>query len=152
MPHAASDNGESVLLNDMPDASPALALDESAAGRWDKLISLRDAVNKALENARKAGVLKKNQDAEIRLWVSEEDAAFLKDVDLATLCIVSKMEVLTGDGEGETAEDCLVPATIAVTLSDAPKCVRCWNHNGHVGEDHDHAELCPRCAAVVRAL
>ena len=152
MPHAASDNGESVLLNDMPDASPALALDESAAGRWDKLISLRDAVNKALENARKAGVLKKNQDAEIRLWVSEDDAAFLKDVDLATLCIVSKMEVLTGDGEGETAEDCLVPATIAVTLSDAPKCVRCWNHNGHVGEDHDHAELCPRCAAVVRAL
>ena len=152
MPHAASDNGESVLLNDMPDASPALALDESAAGRWDKLISLRDAVNKALENARKAGVLKKNQDAEIRLWVSEEDAAFLKDVDLATLCIVSKMEVLTGDGEGETAEDCLVPATIAVTLSDAPKCVRCWNHNGHVGEDHDHAELCPRCAAVVSAL
>ena len=152
MPHAASDNGESVLLNDMPDASPALALDESAAGRWDKLISLRDAVNKALENARKAGVLKKNQDAEIRLWVSEEDAAFLEDVDLATLCIVSKMEVLTGDGEGETAEDCLVPATIAVTLSDAPKCVRCWNHNGHVGEDHDHAELCPRCAAVVRAL
>ena len=121
MPHAASDNGESVLLNDMPDASPALALDESAAGRWDKLISLRDAVNKALENARKAGVLKKNQDAEIRLWVSEEDAAFLKDVDLATLCIVSKMEVLTGDGEGETAEDCLVPATIAVTLSDAPQ-------------------------------
>ena len=152
MPHAASDNGESVLLNDMPDASSALALDESAAGRWDKLISLRDAVNKALENARKAGVLKKNQDAEIRLWVSEEDAAFLKDVDLATLCIVSKVEVLTGDGEGETAEDCLVPATIAVTLSDAPKCVRCWNHNGHVGEDHDHAELCPRCAAVVRAL
>ena len=152
MPHTASDNGESVLLNDMPDASPALALDESAAGRWDKLISLRDAVNKALENARKAGVLKKNQDAEIRLWVSEEDAAFLKDVDLATLCIVSKVEVLTGDGEGETAEDCLVSATIAVTLSDAPKCVRCWNHNGHVGEDHDHAELCPRCAAVVRAL
>ena len=152
MPHAASDNGESVLHNDLPDASPALALDESAAGRWDKLISLRDAVNKALENARKAGVLKKNQDAEIRLWVSEEDAAFLKDVDLATLCIVSKVEVLTGDGEGETAEDCLVPATIAVTLSDAPKCVRCWNHNGHVGEDHDHAELCPRCAAVVRAL
>ncbi len=152
MPHTASDNGESVLLNDMPDASPALALDESAAGRWDKLISLRDAVNKALENARKAGVLKKNQDAEIQLWVSEEDAAFLKDVDLATLCIVSKVEVLTGDGEGEMAEDCLVSATIAVTLSDAPKCVRCWNHNGHVGEDHDHAELCPRCAAVVRAL
>ena len=152
MPHTASDNGESVLLNDMPDASPALALDESAAGRWDKLISLRDAVNKALENARKAGVLKKNQDAEIQLWVSEEDAAFLKDVDLATLCIVSKVEVLTGDGEGETAEDCLVSATIAVTLSDAPKCVRCWNHNGHVGEDHDHAELCPRCAAVVIAL
>lgn len=109
-------------------------------------------MNKALENARKAGVLKKNQDAEIRSGFRRRTPPSPKDVDLATLCIVSKMEVLTGDGEGETAEDCLVPATIAVTLSDAPKCVRCWNHNGHVGEDHDHAELCPRCAAVVRAL
>ena len=39
---------------------------------------------------------------------------------------------------------------IAVKLSETPKCVRCWNHNEHVGEDHDHPELCPRCAQVVR--
>ena len=63
---------------------------------------------------------------------------------------VSKAAVVTEAIEGERAEDCLVPCTIAVKLSEAAKCVRCWNHDGHVGEDAEHPELCPRCARVVR--
>ncbi len=149
MKHASGVNGESVLLNDMPAYEEALALSDEAAGRWEKLLSVRDAVNKALENARNAGVFKKAQDTEITLSVSEEDAEFLKDVDLASLCIVSKVAVTTEAVEGEKAEDCLVPCTIAVKLSEAPKCPRCWNHNEHIGAEGYHAELCPRCAAVV---
>lgn len=150
MPHGGADRVESVLLNDMPTYEEALVLSVPDGENWGKLISLRDAVNKALENARKAGVLKKNQDARVKLWVSEDDAALLKGVDLPTLCIVSHVDVETGPGEGEQAQDCLIPAVIAVSLSEAPKCVRCWNHDEHIGEDHDHPELCPRCARVVR--
>ena len=130
----------------------AFALDAAARERWAKLVSLRDAVNKALENARAAGVFKKAQDTEVTLSVAEQkDADFLSGVDLATLCIVSRVTVTTGAVEGEKMADCLIPCTIVVKLSEAPKCVRCWNHNEHVGEDHDHPELCPRCAGVVRA-
>ena len=34
-------------------------------------------------------------------------------------------------------------------MDEAPKCPRCWNHNDAIGTDGHHAELCPRCAAVV---
>ena len=149
MKHAKGVDAESVLLNDMPAYEEKLALDAAGQERWDKLVSLRDAVNKALENARNAGVFKKAQDTDITLSVSAADAAFLEGVDLATLCIVSKVTVTTGPVEGEKMEDCLVPCTIAVKLSEAPKCPRCWNHNEHIGTEGHHPELCPRCAAVV---
>ena len=149
MKHAKGVDAESVLLNDMPGYEEKLALDAGGQERWDKLVSLRDAVNKALENARNAGVFKKAQDTDITLSVSADDAAFLEGVDLATLCIVSKVTVTTGPVEGEKMEDCLVPCTIAVKLSEAPKCPRCWNHNEHIGTEGHHPELCPRCAAVV---
>ena len=153
MPHAKADNGESVVLNDMPEYRAELALSEADEVRWGLLISVRDAVNKALENARAAGVFKKAQDTEVTLSVEgEKDAEFLRGVDLAALCIVSKVTVTTQSVEGEKAEDCLVPCAIAVKLSEAPKCVRCWNHDEHVGEDGAHPELCPRCAGVVKKM
>ena len=150
MRHGSDADAESVLFNDMPGDNAAFALAGADQERWEKLVSLRDAVNKALENARTAGVFKKAQDTEVTLSVSEQDAAFLAGADLAALCIVSSVIVTTGSLEGERADECRIPCTIAVRLSDAPKCPRCWNHNEHVGEDPEHPDLCPRCAGVVR--
>ena len=149
MRQAQGVNAESVLFNDMPGDNAAFALDAAAKERWAKLVSLRDAVNKALENARNAGVFKKAQDTDVTLSVSESDAAFLAGVDLASLCIVSKVTVTTGAVEGEKSEDCLIPCTIAVALDESPKCPRCWNHSEHIGADGHHNQLCDRCAAVV---
>ena len=149
MKHAQGVNAESVLFNDMPGDNAAFALDAAAKERWAKLVSLRDAVNKALENARNAGVFKKAQDTDVTLSVSESDAVFLAGVDLASLCIVSKVTVTTGAVEGEKSEDCLIPCTIAVALDESPKCPRCWNHSEHIGADGHHNQLCDRCAAVV---
>ena len=150
MRHGSDADAESVLFNDMPGDNAAFALAGADQERWEKLVSLRDAVNKALENARTAGVFKKAQDTEVTLSVSEQDAAFLAGEELATLCIVSSVIVTTGSLEGERADECRIPCTIAVRLSDAPKCPRCWNHNEHVGGDPEHPDLCPRCAGVVR--
>ena len=97
-------------------------------------------------------MFKKAQDTEITLSVSPEDAAFLADTDLASLCIVSAVTVTTEPIQGEKAEDCLIPCTIAVELSQAPKCPRCWNHSHAIGTPGHHAELCDRCAAVLNAM
>lgn len=63
----------------------------------------------------------------------EKDAEFLHSANLAALCIVSKVTVTTDSIEGEQVEDCLIPCTIAVKVSEAPKCPRCWNHDEHIG-------------------
>ncbi len=146
MPHGAGAEPTSVLLNDMPQVDPALTLPEQDSDRWSKLVALRDAVNKALENARNAGVFKKAQDTEITISLTNAaDVALLKGVDLAALCIVSQVTVTADPIQGESMEDCPVPCTISVAMSQQPKCVRCWNHHPQVNED----QLCPRCAKVV---
>ena len=148
MKHAAGVNAESVLLNDMPEYNAAYALAADELENWNKLVSLRDAVNKALENARSAGVFKKAQDTEVTIAVDNSaDAQLLAGVDLASLCIVSKVIVTADAVQGEKMADCAIPCTIAVKLSEAPKCPRCWNHHDTVDENG----LCPRCAAVVNA-
>ena len=152
MPHASSADSECVLYNDIPDYRTELALSDEELFRWGLLVSLRDGVNKALENARAAGVFKKAQDTELTISVAEEkDAEFLHSANLAALCIVSKVTVTTDSIEGEQVEDCLIPCTIAVKVSEAPKCPRCWNHDEHIGAPGHHAELCDRCAAVLGA-
>ena len=156
MPHRASDDGECVLFNDIPDYDPALALDEKEAERWQELLNVRDVVLKALEEAREQGV-KKNQDAEVTLHLPEKAYAAWEagkvlpgfdEADLATLFIVSKVMVAKRDGE---PADLAVDATVSVALSQAPKCPRCWNHDAGIGTAGHHAELCDRCAKVLGA-
>ena len=50
MKHDKSANAESVLLNDMPEVREELKLSDESTFRWGLLVSVRDAVNKALEN------------------------------------------------------------------------------------------------------
>lgn len=146
MPHDADADAEAVLHNDLPEHKAAWALPEAEISRWTRLVSLRDAVNKAMENNRSAGGVKKNQDAEITLSVHEgADMTLLETEDLASLFIVSKVSLTQGKGEGEEIPGCAIPCGITVTESAAPKCARCWNHNEGVNSQ----ELCPRCAKVL---
>ncbi len=139
MPHAAADNAESVLLNDMPDYDPALALNEEEGARWAALAVLREDVNKALEAARAEKTIGKSLEANITLHLTAEQAAVKAEnlEFLADLFIVSKV-VIGDDAQGEVPAVDVVPAVGA-------KCARCWKFHEAVGED----ELCPRCAAVV---
>jgi isoleucyl-tRNA synthetase len=151
MPHRAGDDPESVLFNDMPDFDPALVLTPEREEKWEKLLNLRDDVNKALELARAEKVVGKPLDAEITIYLNEEGAkAFetIRDENLSQLFIVSKVTVESGSGAGYAAQE-FKGAVIEVRASGAPKCVRCWVHDERVGENAEHPELCPRCAAAI---
>lgn len=141
-----------VMLNDMPKANPAWSFDAAESERFELLIALRDDVNKALELARGEKTIGKPLDAEITLFVSDEaKTSFdkIRDMPLAADCIVSKVTVVSGDGEGLAGEE-FKGVKVKVIPSEAPKCPRCWTHSEHIGEDADDPELCPRCAAVLK--
>ena len=153
MPHADSDDTECVLFNDIPAVNPAYAMTEAEDEKWNRIIALRDDVNKALEIARSEQGIKKSTDAALSLTFTaaafeQFQAMNLSEADLATLCIVSQVTVAQGEGQGYQGEE-FEGLTVAVSLAAGEKCPRCWNHDTSIGTDHGHNQLCARCAAVL---
>ncbi len=151
MPHAKGDDASCVLLNDIPDYNEKLCLSPELSAQWDQVIALRTDVNKALEAARAQKLVGKSLDAEVTLYLSAEGKkAFdaMGQHDLAAVCIVSKVTVAEGEGQGVAGEN-FPGVTIAVAPSLAPKCSRCWTHNDQVDAE---TELCPRCAGVLKKI
>ena len=136
MPHRAGDDGRNVVFNDMNAPFTEYALDTEAMALWDKIITVRDSVNLALEAARGEKKIGKSLEARVELTVDSESAA-LADVDaekLAELFIVSQVSVSVGDA-----------VAVSVSEADGVKCPRCWKHSVEANADG----LCPRCAAVL---
>ena len=154
MPHAQGDDAESVLFNPMPEADPALAFTPEQSAYWADILALKDDVNKALEEVRAAKTVKKSTDAKLTLYL--DDSAWerfqkLQGHHFEALFIVSRVEVVHGAGQGYQGE-AFPGLTVRVEMDEAPKCPRCWNHHPSIGTPEGHPELCPRCAAVVRAM
>ena len=154
MPHDSAANGLHVMLNDMPAVHPEYRFDDAEAQRWDKLIALRADVLKALEVKRADKSIGKPLDAQVTLYVppaARDDFDKLAGMDLAQMFIVSRVNVVYGEGAGLPGES-FPGVAVEVAPCDAPKCLRCWNRAESVGCDHDHPELCRRCADVVKKL
>ena len=154
MPHAQGDDAESVLFNPMPEADPALAFTPEQSAYWADILALKDDVNKALEEVRAAKTVKKSTDAKLTLYL--DDSAWerfqkLQGHHFEALFIVSRVEIVHGAGQGYQGET-FPGLTVRVEMDEAPKCPRCWNHHPSIGTPGGHPELCPRCAAVVRAM
>ncbi len=150
MPHAQGEDRGNVVLHEMPSYDEKLAFSEEEMIQWEKLISVRDDVNKALEQARAEKLIGKPLEAKVVITASDAGKAFLDSCgeDLSKLCIVSSVEVKTGEGEG-AEYDALGGIRIAVSHSEGEKCARCWIYDPTVGSNEKHPCLCARCASVV---
>ena len=141
MPHRSGDDGRNVLFNEMVQPYTEYALSDEEMARWARIAAVRTAVNGALEQARADKTIGKSLEAEVDLTVPAEDA-FLAEMDaavLADLLIVSQVRVEVGEA-----------LSVAVRPAAGAKCLRCWKVLPTVGSDAAYADLCPRCAAVVK--
>ena len=151
MPHRDGDDPANIVLNQMPKVQEAWAFAAEDADKWEKLIGLRDDVNKALEEARKNKVIGKPLEAWVTVYAEGEVAALLERVpadELAALCIVSKLRMVRGAGEGMQGEN-LPEIRVAIERASGEKCERCWMYVDSIGQDSKHPTLCARCASVV---
>jgi isoleucyl-tRNA synthetase len=106
---------------------------------WPALIALRAQVTRKLEELRDNGAIGSSLDAEVSVTASPATYRQLQGLggELRFLLITSEAHLHAGDSGSEDV--------IAVTASENPKCVRCWQHRADVGLHAEHPELCARC-------
>jgi len=106
----------------------------------------RDAVTKALEEARNGGLVGKSQEARLVIAADATDATVLAELgsgSLAEIFIVSAVEVIVAEAATGASAEMVVTVLPAV----GEKCPRCWNWR-----ELDETGVCARCAGVLAAL
>ena len=140
--------------------APVPALDDIPAdaeldARWQRLLTLRGAITRVLENARRDKLVGLSLDAEVLLQAGSEWSELIERnrAVLQELCIVSSLRLAHADEEAVFVQaEGIEGLRIAVQAAPGVKCERCWCISPSVGADAGHPTLCGRCAAVVRSL
>ena len=118
-------------------------LDPNLVRRWERLIAIRDEVNRALEVARQDKSIGNSLGARVTLRARGAASELLESVreDLAMLFIVSQLELEPAAGEGPDVE-------VTVTRAEGEKCARCWRIVPATSQAPETAGLCDRCVAA----
>jgi len=139
----------SVQLTLLPEANTSV-YDEALEARWEKLIDVRDEVNKALEEARNKKVIGNSLGANLELYPDAETEKLLKGfADLDQLFIVSHVTVKEAGSSAPADAAALKGLSVLVLPADGEKCERCWIVTPEVGTVEKHPTLCCRCGDVV---
>ena len=141
---------ESVHLSKWIEANPEY-LNEELAKKWDKIARLRREVNKKLEAERQTGLIGHSLDARVLLNIANDEYSFIKDYtenEVSDLFIVSQVKFVNDN----LAESEIEGINIAVEKASGEKCERCWKYDEEVGHDHNHSDVCPRCASVLEKM
>lgn len=121
---------------------------------WQRVIRVRDAVNKELERLRVDGRIGSSLDAEVDLYCDGDlysDLLKLED-ELRFVLITSYARIHALSEAPETATTTDLEGLKLITAASAhAKCIRCWHHREDVGSDAEHPELCGRCVENVVA-
>ncbi|HLP97172.1 MAG TPA: isoleucine--tRNA ligase [Sideroxyarcus sp.] len=121
-------------------ALPESGLDGAAVSAWGDIRSVREQVNKKLEEQRAAGAIGSALQAEVDVYAPKDTFDLLARLgdDLRLVLITSRANVHLREGGG---------LGIEVKPSSHAKCERCWHYRFDVGSDAGHPTLCGRCVS-----
>ncbi len=143
--HLPGTREASVHLAEFP-ADTDRFLDEAIAGRWERLLRIRDEVNRELESARQAKTIGNSLGASVAITARGDVASLLAqyEPELPMLFIVSRVTLETGAGDGSDLE-------VHVTRAEGEKCARCWRIVPSVSAAAETLGICDRCERAVAA-
>ena len=143
------ERNESVMLNTWYQGLTELPADaELDRAYWDRVMAVKAAVNKELENQRTAKVIGGNLQAEVTLFAEEGLTADLNKLgdELRFVLITSAASVVPfvqAPADAVTTE--VEGLKLKVVKSGHAKCGRCWHFRADVGSHPEHPEICGRC-------
>ncbi len=152
MSHIDSDDKESVFCNDMPNVEEKYNFPEIEE-KYEALFALRDSVMKALEIARAEKTIGKSLEASIDIYTNNnaEAGKLFAEFEsiLPDIFIVSKATLSEGNAPENAYTDEETGISVAVSVADGEKCVRCWMQKDDCTPDEDGQHLCARCRKAV---
>lgn len=119
---------------------------------WENLLTVRNEVNKVIEQARRDKRIGGSLEAEVTLFA---DAALTEQLthigdELRFVLLTSEVKVLPlADATSDAVETELVSLKLVVNATTAEKCERCWHHREEVGTIEAHPTLCHRCVTNI---
>jgi isoleucyl-tRNA synthetase len=143
--HLPGQRDVSVHIAEFPAAASLDAMiDADLADRWERLKSIRDMVNVALEAKRQDKTIGTSLGARVTLRAGGDNLVLLARYldDLPMLFIVSQVAVETSGSEGDTVH-------VQVDRAEGEKCVRCWRVVDVISRDTGTEGLCERCLGAV---
>jgi isoleucyl-tRNA synthetase len=128
---------ESVFLAGLPECPPEWN-DAALAARYDRLLEVRAEVTKALEEARKTGVVKQANEMRVTLEGPDDLLALARGAEeLRTLFLAGEVVLAAG------------PALrVGIDRATGDKCERCWYVLPRSTRP-EHPTICVRCAGVI---
>ncbi|WP_371364776.1 isoleucine--tRNA ligase [Pseudomonas sp. QL9] len=143
------ERAESVMLSTSYEGLSELpAGTELGREYWDKVMAVKAAVNKELENQRAAKAVGGNLQAEVTLFAEDALVADLNKLgdELRFVLITSTATVAPlATAPADAVESDVPGLKLKVVKSAHAKCGRCWHHRADVGTHAAHPELCNRC-------
>ncbi|WAB97472.1 MULTISPECIES: isoleucine--tRNA ligase [Pseudomonas] len=143
------ERNESVMLNgwyqglaELPEGT------ELDRAYWDRVMAVKAAVNKELENQRAAKVIGGNLQAEVTLFAEEGLSADLGKLgdELRFVLITSAASVVPfAQAPADAVATEVEGLKLKVVKSGHTKCGRCWHFRADVGSHPEHPEICSRC-------
>jgi len=142
---------ESVHLAAFPAVDESL-LDEKLEAVWDRIIEIREQVQKVLEAARRDKVIGHSLDAAVTLAAAGKEKDLLNNyaAELSDVFIVSRVDVADAAPAGAVKSETVPGLSVAVAKAAGQKCPRCWNYTEDIGTDAAHPEICGSCAANLK--
>ena len=134
-------------------AALAAPIDSTLLERWERLMSIRSELYRALEQARIEKRIGSFLEARLTIQAEAGDRDFLESFGdtLRFLFITSDV------GFGAVNEDAFhsekIPGLgVQIDHTDGDKCERCWNFTDDRGQDPDWPEICARCTDHVHQI
>ncbi len=140
---------ESVFLSDYSEGQfDTVESDQFTDEFWQRIMAVKSAVNKELENQRTQKKIGSGLSAEVTLYCDDDLATQLRKLgdELRFALIVSAVKIAPLSDAGEKGADTDLPGLkLSIDSSQYQKCERCWHHSETVGGSEHHPTLCARC-------
>lgn len=149
--HMPGNRDSSVFLSKWFEELPAAIKEEMDETYWQQILEIRDAVNKALEEARSSNIIGSGLEAEVELYCEENLLTLLSQLgeELRFVLITSKAEIYpiieASKGKTDMVETSIPGLKLKLSASQNAKCERCWHRRADVNLDPNYPGICSRC-------